>query len=172
MEYTVLRSKRKTVSLEVRPDLTVLVRAPKLMSKKQIDAFVQRHEVWLNRTLERTARRAEWEKTLDSPEREKELRRKAKEYLPGKTEEWAKIMGVSPTGITVTGAKTRFGSCSPKNRICYSWRLMAYPPEAIEYVIVHELAHILQKNHSPRFYAVVEWYLPDWKARRNLLKTR
>lgn len=170
MEYTVLRSKRKTVSLEVKPDGTVLVRAPKTMKIKQIEAFVARHTVWLEQALERTKKRGEFERTLEP--REKELRRAAMAYLPKKTEEWARIMGVSPAGITVTGARTRFGSCSAKNRICYSWRLMAYPPEAVEYVIVHELAHILQKDHSPRFYAVVERYLPDWERRKELLKIR
>ena len=100
------------------------------------------------------------------------LRAQAKEYLPKRTEEWAEIMGLYPTGVKITGAKTRFGSCSGTNSICYSWRLMAYPKDAIDYVIVHELAHIAQKNHAARFYALVAQYLPDWKKRRNLLKTR
>ncbi len=101
---------------------------------------------------------------------ESELRQQAKEYLPKRTDHWADIMGVSPASVRITSAKTRFGSCSPKNRICYSWRLMAYPTEGIDYVIVHELAHVLQKNHSEKFYAVVQRYLPDWKKRRELLK--
>ena len=72
--------------------------------------------------------------------------------------------------ITITSAKTRFGSCSSKGNISYSYRLMLYPEEAREYVVVHELAHLLEMNHSKRFYAVVEKYLPDYKLRRRLLK--
>lgn len=78
--------------------------------------------------------------------------------------------GVQPTGITVTAARTRFGSCSGKNRLSFSLYLMAYPETAIEYVVVHELAHIRHHDHSPAFYREVEAYLPDWRARRALLR--
>ena len=57
-----------------------------------------------------------------------------------------------------------------KNSICFSWRLMLYPPEAIDYVIVHELAHIRHHDHSPAFYALIERYMPDWRERMKLLK--
>ena len=80
------------------------------------------------------------------------------------------MMGVMPTSIKITSAKKRFGSCSGQNGICYSWRLMLYPSEAIDYVVVHELAHIRQKNHSPAFYKEVAKILPDYKAREKLLK--
>lgn len=79
-------------------------------------------------------------------------------------------MGLVPAGIKITSARTRFGSCSGKNSVCFSWRLMLYPPEAIDYVIVHELAHIRHHDHSPAFYALIEQYLPDWKVRMKLLK--
>ena len=80
------------------------------------------------------------------------------------------IVGVQPAGITITAARTRFGSCSGKNRLSFSLYLMAYPPDAIEYVVVHELAHIRHHDHSPAFYREVETYLPDWKRRRDLLR--
>ena len=83
---------------------------------------------------------------------------------------YSEIMGLYPTGITITGAERRFGSCSGKNRICFSWRLMRYPEEAIDYVVVHELAHIRHKDHSKAFYACIEQVLPDWRERRKLLK--
>ena len=79
-------------------------------------------------------------------------------------------MELKPAGIKITSAQKRFGSCSGKNSICYSWRLMLYPPEAIDYVVVHELAHIVHKNHSAKFYALVAKYLPDYKERENLLR--
>ena len=170
MDYTLIRSKRKTLALEVKPDLTVIVRAPKGVSQTQIDAFLEQHQEWLKTALERTRKRKEFNDRNSSPQREAELKQIAAETLPRRTAEWANIMDVSPEGVTITSAKTRFGSCSGKNRICYSWRLMAYPPDAVDYVIVHELAHIRHKNHSPRFYQEVETYLPDWKRRRELLK--
>ena len=83
---------------------------------------------------------------------------------------WAARMGVEPAGITITAARTRFGSCSGKNRLSFSLYLMDYPAEAIEYVVVHELAHIRHHDHSTAFYGEVARYLPDWRARRALLK--
>lgn len=90
--------------------------------------------------------------------------------LPPLVERYAARMGVHPAGITITGARTRFGSCSPKNRLCFSFRLMEYPPPAIEYVVVHELAHIRHKNHGLDFYREISRVLPDWQARSALLK--
>ena len=72
--------------------------------------------------------------------------------------------------VTITGAEKRFGSCSARNSICFSWRLMQYPDEAVDYVVVHELAHIQEKNHGRAFYALVGRYMPDWRERRALLK--
>ena len=85
-------------------------------------------------------------------------------------EHYARLMGVQPAGVRITGARTRFGSCSGSNRICFSWRLMDYPEAAVDYVVVHELAHIVHKNHGPQFWALVARYLPDWRARRALLR--
>ena len=79
-------------------------------------------------------------------------------------------MGLEPTGIKITSAQKRFGSCNGKNSICYSWRLMLYPPEAIDYVVVHELAHIVHKNHGAKFYKLVAKYLPDYKERVKMLR--
>ena len=80
------------------------------------------------------------------------------------------LMKVVPTKITVTGARTRFGSCSGKNSICFSYHLMRYPDKAIDYVVVHELAHIKHKNHSKDFYSFVARFMPDYKEREKLLK--
>ncbi len=170
MDYTVIRSKRKTIQMEVRPDLSVLVRVPKKMTEQEIQDFVLSHRNWLKKAILRTEERnrnfAQWE----SPEQQQILQKAAEEYLPKRTAHWAELMGLFPTGIRITDATTRFGSCSAKNRICYSRRLMIYPKPAIDYVIVHELAHIKQKNHSSDFYSLVARYLPDWKERRELLK--
>ncbi len=78
--------------------------------------------------------------------------------------------GFHHTGITVTGARTRWGSCSPSNRLCFSWRLILTPETVIDYVVVHELCHTVEKNHSARFWNKVGAILPDYKARKQLLK--
>lgn len=83
---------------------------------------------------------------------------------------YSERMGLYPTQVRITGARTRFGSCGSQGHICFSWRLMQYPPEAIDYVVVHELAHLRYMNHGAEFYALIARYLPDWKARRALLR--
>lgn len=79
-------------------------------------------------------------------------------------------MGVTPSAVKINGAKTRWGSCSGKNSLNFSWKLVAAPPECIDYVVVHELAHILQHNHSPAFWAVVGSVMPDYVQRRGQLR--
>ena len=96
-------------------------------------------------------------------------REEALRVLPERVRHFAARMGVLPASVRVTAARTRFGSCSAKNGLCFSLYLMQYPPEAVDYVVVHELSHILHKNHGPAFWACVAAVLPDYAARRALL---
>ena len=168
LDYELIRSRRRTVSLEIK-QLRVIVRAPLRMSRAEIDRFVSSHGEWINSSMVRQARRLENHPEPDDKAKAEYIRL-AKERLPVKTARWAAIMGLSPAGITITGARTRFGSCSSKGRLSFSWRLMQYPDEAVDYVVVHELAHLRYMNHGPDFYALIEKYMPDYKARRKMLK--
>lgn len=94
----------------------------------------------------------------------------AKHMLREKTGEYAKRMNVKPEAVKITSAKTRWGSCSGKNSLSFSWRLVMADESVIDYVVVHELAHIREHNHSPRFWAVVEDLLPDYRQRKLKLK--
>ena len=166
--YTLYRSRRKTLSLEIDRQGAVIVRAPERLPQREIQAFVDSHRSWIQIHREKQQRRLAAQ--TFSPEEEARLRRLAQEILPGKTAYFAQKMGLYPTSVKITSAKTRFGSCSGKNGICYSWRLMAYPEAAIDYVVVHELAHIRHKNHGKDFYALIGQYLPDYRERIRLLK--
>lgn len=168
-DYTLIRAERRTMSLQLDREGKAVVRAPHGVKKAYIDHFVATHESWLERArAKQRARRLAHPEPTES-ERAALIAR-AKDYLPRRTAHWSAVMGLTPTGIKITSARTRFGSCSGKNSLCFSWRLMQYPREAIDYVIVHELAHIRHHDHSPAFYALIEQYLPDWKARMKLLK--
>lgn len=169
IRYELVRSGRRTVALEVTGDCRVLVRAPDRTSRAWIDGFVLRHAGWIDAHMARQRQRQALRPEPTAAERAEYIRL-AKEVLPARTEHYAGIMGLTPAAVTITGARKRFGSCSGTNRICYSWRLMQYPAEAVDYVVVHELAHIVHKNHSKAFYGYVERYLPDWRERRALLK--
>ncbi len=168
--YRVFRSKRRSVSVEITPGLEVLVRAPQRMPQAMIEDFVERHRDWVETHLAKARERASRLPPEPTEEEKQELIRRAKELLPERVAHYSAVMGLTPTGITVTGAQKRFGSCSGKNRLCFSWRLMRYPQEAIDYVVVHELAHIRHKDHSKAFYALIATVLPDYKEREALLR--
>lgn len=169
MEYTVIRSRRRTMALQVTKDAKIVVRAPLQAGRAEIARFVASHEAWLQKHLARQQQRLS-QHPPRTPQEQEMLRRQAKETLPPMVEKWAKAMGLQPAGVKITSARTRFGSCSGKNSLCFSLYLMEYPVEAVEAVVVHELAHIRHKNHGPEFYALVRQFMPDYDTRIQALK--
>ena len=167
--YTLIRAKRRTMSLQLDRDGNAVVRAPYGVKKEFIDRFVAEHEGWLT-----SAREKQQARHLAHPEPTDEERKaliaRAKEYLPMRVDYWSGIMGLTPTGLKITSARTRFGSCSGKNSLCFSWRLMQYPDEAIDLVVVHELCHIAHHDHGAGFYALLGSILPDHRERMKLLR--
>ncbi len=167
--YELIRSRRRTVSLEVGREGRVVVRAPMGLPRAEIDAFVSSREDWICRALETQRRRAESAPPPPTAEETQALRERARAVLPGKVDVWSRRMGVTPAGVKITTARHRYGSCSGRNSLCFSCYLMACPEAAIDLVVVHELCHIREKNHGPRFYALLEQVLPDWRERKKLL---
>ena len=170
-EYRVIRSARKTLSLEITEDLTVLVRAPYQVSQSRIEAFVAGQQDWITAHRERCR---QWQEQHPEPTEEERLDciARAKEILPQKVEYYGRLMGLMPTGLTITDARKRFGSCSGKNRISFAWRLMRCPEKAIDYVVVHELCHMLEPNHGAGFKTLMTKVMPDWKQREGILNPR
>jgi len=170
VDIQVIRSKRRTLALEITRDGRLLVRAPIRASQKAIEQFVAAHRGWIAKHLaiveERKMRHPE-----PTPEEETALRRAAAAYLPRRTAELSALMGASYTNVKINFARTRFGSCNAKNGINFSARLMRYSPRAIDYVIIHELAHTWEHNHSPRFWQIVARFMPDYKEVEKELKS-
>ena len=167
-EIEVRRSSRRTLALQVQ-DGRVIVRAPRFVTEAKIRQFVASHEAWIAKALCEQAERALAHPEPTEAEKQAYIAQ-AKAILPERVAHYSRIMGLHPTKMRITGAKKRFGSCSSQGHICFSWRLMQYPPEAIDYVVVHELAHLKHMNHSPAFHALVASVLPDHKQRRALLR--
>ena len=94
----------------------------------------------------------------------------AKQEIVSRTKHFAEQMSVTPTSVRVNGAKTRWGSCSSKKSLNFSWRLIMADDDLIDYVVVHELAHLSEMNHSDRFWSIVESVLPDYRLRKERLK--
>lgn len=165
--YELIRSRRRTVSVEIAEGGRVIVRAPLRMPGRDIDFFVEDHAVWIERhQAVRQARDAAAERIVLTDERIRALRDAGSAALPALAYIWAARMGVSFTGITLTRALHRWGSCSSKGRLSFSVRVMLLPQDAREYIVVHELAHLREMNHGPRFWALVAAALPDWRRRQ------
>ena len=170
-DYKIIRSNRKTIAIQVDESGEVIVRAPYFCSKRKIAGFVQSKNEWIIK-----ARQKQYERTNRlcnaelSDEQVKLLKKTAKSVLSDKVIYYSSLMGVEPAKVTITSARKRFGSCNSKGNICFSYRLMLYPDEAIDYVVVHELAHLAELNHSKSFYDIVRHVLPDYKEREKILK--
>ena len=174
MEYKIkiLYSSRKTLALEIKDPGDLLVRAPKGLPRQKILDFVAEKENWIQKHMKRMEERKKEQEIFAqvSGEELQMLTTAAKREIPGIVERYAKIMGVDYGRITIRHQKTRWGSCSSKGNLNFNCYLMLAPQEVLEYVVVHELAHIAHKNHGPQFWALVERYLPDYRARRAMLR--
>ena len=168
MEYKVIYSVRKTISIVV-DDCKIVVKAPMKTDIATIEKLLTKHSAWIEKNIRVQEKKRELHREL-APEEIKHLKKSAREYLTEKTQHYAAIMGLNYGRITITSAKKRFGSCSSSGNISYSYRLMLYPEPAREYVVVHELAHLIEMNHSKRFYEIIAKILPDYKYRKKLLK--
>ena len=169
MEYTIKRSKRKTIAISVEKDGTVIVKAPLKRSKKYIESLVVKYSDWIEEKKAEHIKNARSGEAL-SEEDIKNLKKKAKEVMSQKTKYWADIMEVEPSGVKITSATTRWGSCSYRNSICYSYRTMLLSDRAQDYVVIHELSHIRHKNHSKQFYNEVSKYMPDYQSVQKEIK--
>ncbi len=167
--FTLIRSDRKTVSVCVKPDLSVVVRAPRRLPVHEIERFIDKHNGWIEKQKNRFKEQT-FQQIAPTEDEVRALKERAYSHLTQRVPHFAAIMGVHPEGVTITSARTRWGSCSGKNRLCFSYRLMLLPDELIDYIVVHELSHIREKNHSKRFYNEVARYMPDYKERRTRLK--
>ena len=167
-EYTVIRSQRKTISLLVDKNCQITVRAPLFISQQEIDSFMQEKKTWLENAVVTQREKAKKQKTQSQDDIDF-LRKKAKEIIPDKVRYFSLIMGVTPTAVRINSAKTRYGSCSGKNSLNFSLYLIDKEEAFIDYVVVHELAHIKHHNHSKEFYLFIEKFIPDYKeiVRRN-----
>ncbi len=169
LEYTLIRSVRKSVAIQVKEGGKIVVRAPKRVPKYKIDEFVVKNVAWIERQQERIA-----QQSANLPQYSEAdimaMKKRAAVILKEKTEYFAKIIGVDYNRISIRNQKTRFGSCSSKGNLNYNCKLVLMPEEIQDYVVVHELCHRKEMNHSPAFWKEVERVMPDYKVRRKWLK--
>lgn len=176
MQYItqIIRSRRKTLSLEIREYGVLVVRAPLRMADNKITSFICEKENWIQKHMNIAKQRHEAaeEKGIGkiSPEEVYKLANDAKTVIPPIAAKYADIMGVDYGRITIRNQKTRWGSCSSKGNLNFNCLLMLAPRQVLEYVVVHELAHRKEMNHSTNFWKIVESVKPDYRKDRRWLK--
>lgn len=179
MNVKIIRSNRKTLAIQINPDLSVTVRAPMYAPQSDIERILIEKESWIQKHIEKIREQEAKKKEIqgESVESEyltneeiKKLADKALQHIPKRVSYYAKQIGVTYGKITIRNQKTRWGSCSGKGNLNFNCLLMLTPPEVIDYVIVHELCHRKEMNHSGAFRAEVEKILPDYKEQVKWLK--
>jgi predicted metal-dependent hydrolase len=138
----IIRSRRRTIAIIITADAEVVVRAPHRMPEGEIEKFVAGKQKWIE----------------------------ACQKLPARCRELGELTGYRPARVRISAARTRWGSCSPAGSISLNWRLAMAPQAVIDYVIIHELAHLAEMNHSARFWRRVEQHVPDHRQHRRWLR--
>ena len=165
------RSARKTLSVELKPDASLLVRAPLGMPEERIISFLEDRRSWIESRRGKLLERIEaMPSDALSNEEIRKLADEAMQDIPRRVRYFAPLVGVTFGRITIRNQKTRWGSCSAKRNLNFNCLLMLTPPDVRDYVVVHELCHIREMNHSARFWAQVERVLPHYRVQVRWLR--
>lgn len=176
ISYDLVRSARRSIAIQISCDGHVTVRAPRRCDGAAIERFLREKQEWILRKQKELQEKTsmvqdELEKqpklTKEDYRRYQEL---AVETLARKAALYADRMQVTYGNITIRDQKTRWGSCSARGNLNFNWRLILAPEEVLDYVVIHELAHRREMNHSERFWREVEQYCPDYRDRKKWLR--
>jgi predicted metal-dependent hydrolase len=163
MEFEVIRSNRKSMAVEIKLN-KLIIRAPLQATNEDINAFMLKNKAWIEKHLAKAQAQqlaAASVKKLSIDEIQK-LADKALVVIPERVKYYAPIVGVTYGRITIRNQRSKWGSCSSKGNLNFNCLLMLAPPEVIDSVVVHELCHRKEMNHSDRFYAEVLRVFPDY----------
>ncbi|MES2931337.1 MAG: SprT family zinc-dependent metalloprotease [Patescibacteria group bacterium] len=172
-----IRAKRLGIS--VHPDGRVVLTKPKRLSIKAAEAFVAKHQEWIETAIEKFKKRAEKKQSdqivLPRPRKNslayKEARKQARALVTERLRHFNELYGLTYGTISIRDQKTRWGSCSAKGNLSFNYRIV-YLPEALQdYIAVHELCHTKEHNHSERFWAQVARAVPEHTSLRKALRS-
>lgn len=179
IEYKIVRSERKTCSIELNNDGTITVRVPLYARNSDVIRILREKQFWIGSKLSQWQLHKQTQPVsqytdIQRQALEKRYRDAAKEYIPKRVAYYAStydhLIQHPYTRITIRDQKTRWGSCSSRGTLSFNWRLMLAPPAVLDYVVVHELCHLEHMNHSKDFWHCVEMILPNYKIHRKWLK--
>jgi predicted metal-dependent hydrolase len=163
MQYTLIRARKRSLSLQVNKEGEVIARAPLLMPKFMIDRFVEQKSNWINKRI------GEMKKPT-IPRIEHFSVAKLKSYIAREVKKYSQSMKLYPTGLRFTQVNSYWGTCAPSGILSFNLALRFTPPGVVTYVVVHELSHLKWKGHGPRFWHLVETTYPQTKAMRAILR--
>lgn len=170
----IIKSKRKSIGFEIKEAGRLIVRAPFFMSRDQIFREMEKNRDWIDKHMlivqEREKEREKFPKFTG--EEVEKMAEEALAVIPPRVQEYAAVLGVSYGRITIRNQKCRWGSCSAKGNLNFNCILVKVPEYVRDYVIVHELCHRMEMNHSEKFWKLVESVLPDYRERRKWLKEK
>jgi len=159
--YSIKKSnKAKRVSIRINQDREVIVTIPHRLPQYIARQFVESKENWIQEQL------AKLPENIYTKDHYKEYKEQARKIIAARVEYWAEIMGLDYNRMSIRHTRTRWGSCSSKRNLNFSYRLMFLDLELMDYVVIHELAHLVEMNHSQRFWDIVSKYCPDYQEYR------
>lgn len=172
IEAHIVRKRVKNVNLRIARDGShVDVSAPSWVSDSEVEAFIRSKSAWIASRMAQAAQTPMACAAQATPEEVAAWREAVSACVPAFVAAWEPIMGVKAGKLAYRNMTSRWGSCQPATgRICINVRLALYPPECLEYVVVHELCHLLERGHGPRFHQLMDAFMPDWKQRRAKLR--
>ena len=172
LEVWVTRKRIKNLHLRVKPpDGRVEVSAPFNLSDAFVTSFIREKRDWIRCRQEEIAHSPVAHASQASKQEINEWRQVVSACVPPLVAAWEPIMGVQVQQLTYRNMTSRWGSCQPATgKICINTRLALYPPECLEYVVVHEMCHLIERGHGPRFKELMNRYLPDWRWRKDKLR--
>ena len=173
LEVWVVEKKRmRNIRIHVTaPDGRIEVSAPPFTSDVMVKRAVRNRRDWIDRATREVLASPMAQAAAASSDEVKAWRTVVEALVPGLVKKWEPVLGVKAGKLAYRNMKSRWGSCQPETgRICINVRLALYPPDCLEYVVVHELCHLLAPGHGPEFHAIMDAVMPDWKARRAKLR--
>lgn len=171
LEICLTRRNTKALRLSIKPTGKITLSVPLRTSKKEIEKFLVARLDWIYTKQQEILSQPMAQAEHASKQEQNEWKQVLEACVPPLIEEWSAILGVEVKTLAFRNMKSRWGSCQPSTgRVCINTRLALYPPECLEYVVVHELCHFFEQNHGRGFYVLMDKVMPDWKARKAKLR--
>lgn len=168
-----IKSRRRTLSLTIEHDGTVTIRAPRGISQTHIDNFLKEKKNWIIKNVTKAKKRQLKSRDFSqkiTPEQIPQLKRRARQMLTERADYFSERYDLSYKSIRLSSARTRWGSCGHENNLNFNWVIMFAPPEVIDYLVAHELAHTKYKNHQKSFWELVARMHPEYRQSRKWLR--